>query len=253
MLRWNRFAGLATALVATGCFNGGGSDGCVPANANGLVGNGAFSYVCRSEADQGCTGGSGLTPLGSIPSSIARGASFGLQFDGKGRSFTVEPVSTRTVLRESTWFRSTRAGTVGFLVQDGGEVVDAVRLAFVEPTRVLVPSPSEDLFSKPSAQVGQEVRLHAVPYGSVSGTEMPLAGALPVTWTTDAADVTLDTTVPGVAAFVPRRPGRVVIRADFEGRLSGEVALEVEGNALPSSDAGSVDASAADASDGGAP
>ena len=252
MLRRNRFAGLATALVATGCFNGGGSDGCVPANANGLVGNGAFSYVCRSEADQGCTGGSGLTPLGAIPSSVARGASFGLRFDGKGRSYDVAPVSTRTVLRESSWFRSTRAGTVGFLVQDGQEVVDAVRPAFVEPTRVIVPAPNDDLFAGPAARVGQAVRLHAVPYGSVSGTEMPLAGALPVTWTTDAG-VALDTSVPGVASFVPRRPGRVVVRADFEGRLSGEVTLDVEGEAEPEIDAGSLDASSADASDGGAP
>ena len=252
MLRWNRFTGLAMALVATGCFNGGGSDGCVPANANGLVGNGAFSYVCRSGADQACVDASTMAPLGSLPSAVARGASFGLQYDGRtGSMQTVAPVSARTVVRESGFFRTTRAGTVGFLVEDGAEVVDAVRLAFVEPTRIDVPAATESFGA--ALQVGSVYTFLAVPYGPVAGGEQRLAGSLPVTWTTDSG---LELSEPGLVSFVPPRPGRVVLLADFEGRVSGQISLLVVGRALEGPpDASTGDAATSDDAgvDGGAP
>lgn len=234
-MAWTRRATtLASAVVMGGCFSA-NSGGCDLSSGNGLLG-GNFEYRCRSGADPGCDSTAVVSYGTPLPEAVAREASFGIAYDGRG---VVDPVSSTVVRRDQGWFRANRAGPVGFVVDDGTELLDAVRLTIVEPTRLVVePVPTA---SAPASrgEVGRLFTARAVSYGTKSSGEIRLAGALPVTWTIDPPQPATDTSAPGWVTFHPDRAGTLVLRASFEGKLTGELLITVVPSGTPPPDAGS--------------
>lgn len=239
--------GVAVALLASGCFGTGGSDGC---GNNGILGNSTFRYSCRSDADAFCDGSAAvqISTYSPLPTAVARGGWFGL--DVVSPQATVSPVSSRTVKSESgRWFRTTRAGSFGFLAEDGTELLDAVRLVSVEPTGLRVDRIAAGLFPE-QVSVGSQVRIRAVPRGTVFGVEQDLAAALPVDFTTDDPQVEPTYDAYGVAVVTPRRAGKLIVRASFEGRLQAETTLNVDSSSWGGYDAGGPPPLPADAGAG---
>jgi hypothetical protein len=183
------FAVIAACVVA-GCFDSGDSQGC--SSANGLAGSRQFKYECSSAADPGCdVPENGFGPV--LPQAVARGARFRLTSDG-GPVTAVSPTSVR---KDGNDFVALRDGNVGFVIPQGTEVVDAVRLMIAEPERIIIAasrqsssgpitqSASLQLRGDTSGSSAQErVRAvamnHAYPY---------LAGTIPVNWNVDHPEI----------------------------------------------------------------
>jgi hypothetical protein len=246
------FAVIAACVVA-GCFDSGDSQGC--SSANGLAGSRQFKYECTSAADPGCdVPENGFGPV--LPQAVARGARFRLTSDGG----PVTPVSRSSVKTDGRDFVALRDGNVGFVIQQGTEVLDAVRLLSAEPERIIIaasrrsvpgvmpPSASLKLALDTFGGVDRDhVRAiamnHAFPY---------LAGTIPVAWDIDH---------PEVASYSIEDDGTCLVTAHSQGTATltatmdqlhttlsivvGQSSIETSGDAGPS-DAGD-DASIVDA------
>jgi hypothetical protein len=238
--------------------------------ANGLAGNGSFTYRCVGAGDPECDDHDPwrtqtyADPDVRLPAKgVARGASFELRYGGQG---TVAAAST-LVSGSGPRFVARRAGMLGFYVdgdREKNEIEDAIRLRVVEPLKL-------ELW----LGLTEGTVLGAAPaFGRWAGTRLPLdrslhfratgsdgrdvlAGSLPIVWSLEPEAVaTLDVggekgtcVVRGVSAGTAR------LRATF-GDLHEEILLQV--GPAPVADAGGstdgdadADADAGDPADAG--
>jgi hypothetical protein len=245
-LSMKTLAGLAAIGAATGCFDlgGGGGGGC-NAPPNGLAGKASFTYSCASTADPECDKTEILSwsDPPPLPAAVARGAKFGILFDGG----LVAPVSSSAVRRSGSYLVAQRPGPVGFLGgEEAGEVIDVQRLQVVEADAVSLTRADAAMFEDPRAMsVGASTtwQVRAMRQGR------PVAGALPATFTVDDPSVLeVSSFAAGVASVVALAPGETALRVSF-GELGVAESIRVSGT--PVSDAGS-DAEAPDAEPGDA-
>ncbi len=256
-MRFRSRHGVLAAFLLSGCFSDGGGEGCA-ASGNGLNG-GDFSYMCTSPlGDPHCdpaniSSGARM----ALPRAVAKDALFGLAHVSGAQ---VTPVSALAVAREPVGMRATRVGHVGFVAEKDGELVDAVRLAIVEATKLDI----ETELGKPTpAARGGEVRVRpgevvearAVASGLVGAFTSPLAGAADVVWTSDAEDAVFEPAGPAYCRLRIAEPGRYVLRAATRAGLTDALTIVVDASAGldGGADDGGADAGDAGANDGGEP
>ena len=222
---------MVPALV-TGCVGCSvGGCGAVP---NGLAANGEFHYECVGPADRECDDREPFTFGGQLPRApLARGARFRLVHAGAGGP--VRAVSDDAVANVGGVMAARRSGDVGFFVEAGEEIEDALRLSVLEPDRIGI-EPLGARLGRLSVSAGGALPLRVVAFCG----EMHLAGSVPATCSVDDPSVaTVAEEQVGVCAVRGIRTGMVRVRA-ATGALTAEVVVEVEGVA----DGGPLDAGA---------
>lgn len=256
VMRFRSRHGVLAAFLLSGCFSDGGGDGCA-APGNGLNG-GNFSYECASPSgDIHCDPASVSAGLRTtLPRAIAKGALFGLDHVSGAR---VSPVSPLAATKDGLGIRATRAGNVGFIAEKDGELVDAVRLVVVEPTKIDIetelqkqagPEKPDDVH----VTAGEVLAARAVASGLVGGFTSPLAGAADVVWSSDAEGAVFETAGAATCRLRIAKPGRYVLRAKSGAGLEDVLTVLVDEATLDGGvGEGGTDAGDAGAGDGGGP
>lgn len=245
MSRWIGIVG--TLVIAQGCFDYDGGNGC--SNANGLAGNAHFTYECVGPGDPQCTSASNDAP--SLPTKIALSARFGLSGDSGAQ---LVPVSNHAVEASSQVFKPLRTGYIGFVANNGTEALDALRFEVVAPASIVITAIPADIMSRSGVgippfdlRVGEKTQLRAIAQDSERAI---LAGTLTVEWATDAPDiVSIEDAPDQTARLAAHGRGRATIKAT-SGMFSATVTVTVGDGAEDAgiSDAG-TDASDAEAGD----
>ncbi len=157
--------------------------GCeaAPATRPGELGNGAFAWLCVTEADAACS--SIVEPAPAFPRQVAVGGEFELRY--LGADTTSPPVSGSVLLErgvQAGTFTAVAPGVASVLVYGGEVLVDFLHLELVD-VELLSVAPGAAVAD--GLEVGEEGVLVVTP---VAGGEVA-AGSLPYAWSVDRPEV----------------------------------------------------------------
>jgi hypothetical protein len=214
--------------------------GCV-FGTEGELKSGSFYYECPANQFDSACAGSGIS-LAAIPTFVAVGATFGMQFQKNGTADpSYSPVAASPDLvaavpggaAGSPRFRFTRPGYGAILARDTvGNVADFVHLQAAAPDHIDILRETIKL-TELSVPVGSKTVIKIQPKDSA---EHPLAGGLDLEWSQsgDGSVVKLDN-APGFSSSVSQgiqitalAPGKVDVTAKAGG-LSAVVHVTVTG------------------------
>ena len=190
---------------------------CGPLNtSSGELNNGRFSYLCVDLSDAACEDFAGSV---SVPTLIAVGGDFGIQYTGEtveGDPVQVVPASEKMMTGASGSFRFLRPGVSAALARStSGSVADFVHLqgALIDHLDVGGPS-STAAVTAVQMDTDNGIDLQVTPRDD-RGTR--LAGAFSYAWST--SDATL------VSFDAQERRNRVHLTASKPGKVTVEVSL----------------------------
>lgn len=220
---------LAGALLGTGCLP----------RTSGELSNGGFTYFCAGEDDLACR--HDLFDASEIPSAIAVGAHFDLEFNTPVVDFEDTPEATQIISAapkllveelsqdfDAEGFRFKEPGTVAVLALAGSQVVDFVHLTGTDVHQVTLADRHGDMPA--------HLTLSTWSYGETleafprEESGVILAGALTYVWQSSDDDVVRVErgTFSNQVDLVAVGPGEAIVTVSVQGKLAG-VSVTVEG------------------------